>query len=325
MMKLMLVKLACAAVALGASFCALAAESYPARPIRILVPFPAGGAGDLIARTLGEQLTSQMGQPVVVDNRPGAGGRLGTEILAKAEPDGYTLLVGTVGAMAISPVLYKKLPYDPQRDLLPITRIAEVINVMVVNPSTGARTVKEFLDWAKKRPGDVKFGSSGTGQPDHLAAEFFQRLSGVRMTHVPYKGGGPALIDLISGDLQVMFATYVVAQPHAASGRLRVLAVTTPQRQPILPDLPAISEAIPGFGVSNWNAMIAPGKTPARIADRIFSELQKALQAPELRKRQQAAGIDPVGSASREEFIRFVRDDTARWRKIVSEAAIKVE
>jgi tripartite-type tricarboxylate transporter receptor subunit TctC len=304
---------------------ALAQEKYPVRPVRVLIPFPAAGAADTIGRTIGEQLAVQLGQPVVIDNRPGAGGRLATGLLAKAEPDGYTLLVGTVGTIAISPSLFKKLPYDVERDILLLTRVAEIINVMVVNPATGAKNVKDFIEWAKKRPGQVRFGSSGAGQPDHLSGEFLQRLAGIQMTHVPYKGGGPALVDLISGDLQVMFATYVVALPHIASGRLRAIAVATPGRQPLLPDLPAISESVPGFGVSNWNGMFAPAKTPRHIADRLFVEINKALQHPEVKKRQNAAGIDPGGSVSREEFVKFVREDTVRWSKIIKSADIKIE
>ena len=300
-------------------------DTYPARPIRILVPFPAGGAADTVARTIGDQLSQKLGQPVIVDNRPGAGGRLATEMLAKAEPDGYTLLVGTVGGIAVSPALYKKLPYDPQRDIASVTRVAEILNVMVVHPGSGAHNVREFIDWAKKRNSEIRFGSSGTGQPDHLAGEFFERLAGFKMTHVPYKGGGPALVDLIAGDIQLMFATYITALPHTQSGRLRVLAVTTAQRQPLLPDLPAISETVPNFGVSNWEGMFVPGKTPAPIVDRLFKEINAALQAPELRKRQQGAGIDPQGSATRAEFVKFVRDDTERWAKLVQQANIKVE
>jgi tripartite-type tricarboxylate transporter receptor subunit TctC len=227
--------------------------------------------------------------------------------------------------MAISPSLLKKLPYNVERDILPLTRVGEIINVMVVNPSTGARSVREFIDWAKKRPGEVRFGSSGAGQPDHLSGEFFQRLAGIQMTHVPYKGGGPALVDLIAGDLQLMFSTYVVAMPHINSGRLRVLAVTTPQRQPLLPNLPAVAETVPGFGVSNWNGIFAPAKTPARIADRLFVEINKALKSPEVKKRQNPAGIEPIGSPSRQDFAKFIREDTARWAKIIKDADIKVE
>lgn len=313
------------ALCVGWSPAGFAQDKYPVRPIRILIPFPAGGAADVIGRTIGERLSAQMGQPVVIDNRPGAGGRLATEMLAKAEPDGYTLLVGTVGAMSISPSLLKNLPYDVERDILPLTRVGEIINVMVVNPSTGSRSVREFIDWAKKRPGEVRFGSSGAGQPDHLSGEFFQRLAGIQMTHVPYKGGGPALVDLIAGDLQLMFSTYVVALPHINSGRLRALAVTTPQRQPLLPNLPAVAETVPGFGLSNWNGMFAPAKTPRHVADRLVAEINKALQTAEVKKRQHAAGIEPIGSPSREDFAKFVREDTVRWAKIIKDANIKVE
>ncbi len=305
---------------------AFAQTAYPVKPIRILIPFPAGGAADTIGRTIGEQLFAQMGQPVVVDNRPGAAGRLATEMLARAEPDGYTLLVGGVGPISISPSLYKKLPYDAERDLLPLTRVAEIINVMVVNPSSGVRNVKEFIDWAKKRVGEVRFGSSGTGQFDHLVGEFFfQRQAGISITHVPYKGGGPALVDLVSGDIQIMFATLVTALPHITGNRLRALAVSTPQRQALLPDLPAVSEVIPGFGASNWNGIFAPAKTPRQIADRLFSEINKAMLVPDVKNRQNVVGIVPDGSASRAEFVKFIREDTARWATIIKDANVKVE
>lgn len=304
---------------------AQAQAKYPTRPIRVLIPFPAGGAADTIGRTLGEQLSAALGQPVVMDNRPGAAGRLATEMLARAEPDGHTLLVGGVGPLAISPSLYRKLPYDPEHDFLPITRVAEIINVMVVNPSiSGAGGVKEFIEWAKKRP-EVRFGSSGPGQFDHLVGEFFKRETGLPLAHVPYKGGGPALIDMVSGDIQLMFATYVTAVPHIRGGRLRALAVSTPQRQPILADLPAVSEFIPGFGASNWNGMFAPAKTPPAIAQRLFVEINKAMQHPEVKKRQNNVGIEPVGSASREEFVKFIRDDAVRWAKIIRDAGIRIE
>jgi len=302
-----------------------AQRDYPVRPIRVLIPFPAGGAADTIARTVGEQMSQQFGQPVVMDNRPGAGGRLATDMLAHAEPDGYTLLLGTVGSIAVSPALYKKLPYDPQRDVLPITQAGDVLSVMVVHPGTGVANVRQFIDWAKQRPGQIRFGSSGTGQPDHIAGELFQKLTGVQMTHVPYKGGGPALVDLIAGDLQIMFATYVVAVPHIKSGRIKSLATTAPHRQPLLPDLPAVSETVPGFGFTNWNGVFAPGRTPAAIADLLHAAVNKALQVPEVRKRQQGAGIEPVGSRTRSEFAKFVTEDTARWAKLVRDANIQVE
>lgn len=320
----------CAALALAAACAATSAalgrapEPYPLRPIRILIPFPAAGAADTIGRTIAEPLAAQLRQTIVIDNRPGAAGRLATEMLARAEPDGYTLLVGGVGPLAISPWLYRKLPYDPERDFLPITRAAEIINVMVVHAASGVASPAEFLSWAKKR-GELRFGSSGTGQFDHLVGEFFKRATGLAMTHVPYKGGGPALVDMVSGDLQVMFATYVVAVPHVRGGRLRAIAVTTPQRQPLLPDLPALAETIPGFGASNWNGLFAPAKTPRQIADRLFAEIGKAMQHPDVKKRQNAVGIEPGASASRDEFARFIREDRARWGKIIRDAGIRVE
>lgn len=317
--------LALCAAALCASAAAIAQQTYPSRPIRILIPFPAGGASDTIGRSLGDQLASQLGQPVVMDNRPGAAGRLATEMLARSEPDGYTLLVGGVGPMSISPALYAKLPYDTLRDFTAISLAGEIINVMVVNPSSGVKTVPAFMDWRRKQPGDVRYGSSGPGQLDHLAGEFFQRLAKVPLTHVPYKGGGPALIDLISGDLQLMFSTYVVALPHIKSGRLRAIAVTTTQRQALLPELPTVAEAVPGFGVSNWNGMFAPAKTSAAVADRLLVEVNKAVRAPEAIRRLNNSGIDAVGSASRAEFVKFIRDDMQRWAKIVIDAQIKVE
>lgn len=311
--------------ALSSSLAVAADLSYPRRPIRMLIPFPAGGVADTIGRTLGEQLTVQMRQPVVIDNRPGAGGRIAAELLAKSEADGYTLFVSTAGPLAISPALMKNLPYDTERDFLAITRVAEAINVMVVNPPSGVRNVREFVEWAKKRSGNVRYGSSGTGQPDHLSGELFQRLSGLQMIHVPYKGGGPALVDLVSGDIQVMFATYAVAVAHVKGGRLRVLAVTTLQRQPLLSDLPTVGESLPGFAVSNWNGVFAPAKTPAMVAEKLFIELNVALKAPALRERQHAVGIEPAGSASRNEFTAFVRKDAERWQKIIRDANVRVE
>jgi tripartite-type tricarboxylate transporter receptor subunit TctC len=324
-MKAITIGAVLASIAMAAAAPAWAQKSYPARPIRVLIPFPAAGAADTIGRTIAEPLSAQLGQTIVIDNRPGAAGRLATDLLAKAEPDGYTLLVGGVGPLAISPWIYKKLPYDAESDFLPITRAAEIINVMVVNAASGLRAPRQFIDATRKRAGETRFGSSGPGQLDHLAAEYFQRLSGLRMTHVPYKGGGPALIDLVSGDLQVMFATYVVAVPHLSSGKLRALAVTTARRQPLLPDLPPIAETLPGFDISNWNGIFAPARTPPQIVERLFVEINKAMRVPEVKKRQNFAGIEPEGSPSRAAFGKFMREERARWGKFIREAGIRIE
>jgi tripartite-type tricarboxylate transporter receptor subunit TctC len=304
---------------------ALADTTYPTRPVRLLVPFPAGGAADLAARTIGERLSAQTGQPVVIDNRPGAGGRLAAEMLARSEPNGYTLLAGVSGAITISPSLYKKMPYDVERDLLPVTRFAEIINVMVVNNATPVGSVAEFSAWAKSQPQAVRFGSSGVGQPDHLSGELFRRLTGVSMTHVPYKGGGPALIDLVAGDLQVMFPTYIVALPHFKAGRLRILAVTTPQRQPLLPELPTVGESVQGFDVSNWTGLFAPSRTPRPVVSRLSDSVRDAIREPDVIKRLRGGGLEPGASASPEEFAKFIRAETVRWAKLIREANITVE
>jgi len=325
-MKKVILAAVIAAIAASAGWSpAFAQGKYPVRPIRILIPFPAAGAADTIGRSLGEQLAAQMGQPMVIDNRPGAAGRLATEMLAKATPDGHTLLVGGVGPLAISPSLYKKLPYDAERDFVPVTRAAEIINVMVIHPASGVGNPAQFIEWARKRGADVRFGSSGPGQFDHLVGEFFRRRTGLRMTHVPYKGGGPALIDMVAGDIHLMFATYVTVVPHLQRARLRAIAVSTPARQPLLRDLPAVSEALPGFGASNWNGIFAPAGTPRAIADRLFVEMNKAMLAPAVKKRQNLVGIEPGGSASRAEFVEFIRADRARWAKIIREANVRVE
>lgn len=302
-----------------------AQSNYPVRPIRVLVAYPAGGATDIIGRTVGTKLSAQLGQPVVIDNRPGAAGRLATEILAKAEPDGYTLLIVSV-SIAISPSLYKKLPYDTQRDLLPLTRLAEKINVMLINSSIKVKSVKEFVHWAKQRPNDVRFGTSGVGQTSHLAGELFQRLANIRMIPVSYRGSGPALIDLSSSEIQLMFAPFGVAKPLVNDGKLRMLAVATSKRQPILPNLPTVAETFPEFTfISNWDGMFAPKKIPAPIAERLVAEVNKALQDPEVTKHLNAAGIQPAGSASFGEFATFLREETRHWAKIVRDAGIKVE
>jgi tripartite-type tricarboxylate transporter receptor subunit TctC len=246
-------------------------------------------------------------------------------MLARAEPDGYTLLVGTPGAITVSPSLYTNLTYNVERDILPITRVGEVINVLVIHPASGVKSTKDFIEWGRAKTGTVRYGSSGVGQTDHLAGELFQRLTSVRMTHVPYKGGGPALIDLLAGEIQVMFPTSVVALPHVTVGKLRALAVTTAERQSMLPDLPTVAETIPGFEVRNWDGIFAPAQTPMRIADRLFTEINNALQSTDLKKTQHAAGIVPIGSVSRAEFVQFVRADTAKWAKIIKEADIKPE
>jgi tripartite-type tricarboxylate transporter receptor subunit TctC len=302
-----------------------AADVYPTRPIRLLIPFPAGGAADLIGRTLGEKLSAQLGQALVMDNRPGAGGSLATELLAKAEPDGYALMVGMAGPISISPSVNPHLPYRPERDLTPLTRVSETLNVVVVNPALGVGDVRSFVDWAGKHRGTVQYGTSGVGQFDHLAGEYFKRLARVEMTQVPYKGNGPALVDLVSGQIHIAFPPYIVAASYVKAGRLHALAVTTAERQPLLPQLPTVAETLPGFALSNWNGMFAPAKLAPAIADRLHAEINKALRQPDVVERFHLNGMEPVGSSTRADFAAFVKKDTAHWARIVSDAQLKFD
>lgn len=302
-----------------------AEPTYPSRPIRLLIPFPAGGAADLIGRTLGEKLSAQFGQPVVVDNRPGAGGSLATELLAKSQPDGYTLMVGMAGPISISPSVNPHLTYSVARDITPLTRVSETLNVVVVNPSLGVSDVRGFIDWANKHRGRVEYGTSGIGQFDHLAGEYFIRLAGIPMTAVPYKGNGPALVDLVSNQINITFPPYIVAAPFVKTGRLRALAVTTAERQPLLPDLPTVAETVPGFALSNWNGMFAPGKLAPGIAERLHDGIVKALKEPDVVQRFHQNGMEPVASPTRADFTAFVSADTERWARIVRDAHLKFD
>jgi len=300
-------------------------DAYPGRPIRLLIPFPAGGAADLIGRTLGEKLSAQLGQPLVMDNRPGAGGSLATELLAKAEPDGYTLMVGMAGPISISPSVNPHLPYRPDRDLTPLTRVSETLNVVVVNPVIGVNDIRGFVDWARQRAGSVQYGTSGVGQFDHLAGEYFKRLAGIDMTQVPYKGNGPALVDLVAGQIHITFPPYIVAGSYVKAGRLRALAVTTAERQPLLGNLPPVAEALPGFALSNWNGMFGPAKLPPAIADRLHTEINAALKQADVVERFHQNGMEPVGSSTRADFAAFVAKDTAHWARIVKDANLRFD
>ena len=314
------------AVLCAAACAAQGAEpAYPSRPIRLLIPFPPGGAADLIGRTLGEKLSTQFGQPVVMDNRPGAGGSLATELLARSEPDGYTLMVGLAGPITISPSVNPHLTYNVARDITPLTRVSETLNVVVVNPSLGVSDVRGFIDWAGKHRGKAEFGTSGVGQFDHLAGTYFMHLAGIQMTAVPYKGNGPALVDLVSNRINITFPPYVVAAPFVKTGRLRALAVTTAERQPLLPDLPPVADVLPGFGLSNWNGMFAPGKLAPRIADRLHDAIVKALKEQDVVQRFHQNGMEPVASPTRGDFAAFVKEDTERWARIVREAHLKFD
>jgi tripartite-type tricarboxylate transporter receptor subunit TctC len=298
---------------------------YPSRPIRILVPFPPGGAVDTIARVFSDRLARQLGQPIIVENRPGAGSRLAAEAVAKSPADGYTILLSTAAPITIAPALVKDMRYNVGTDLMPLMQVAEIVNVMVVNPDLGITSVKDFIEWGRKKKSSIRFGSSGAGSTDHLAGELFRKLSGLNLEHVAYKGGGPALIDLSRGDIEVSFATYAVALPLVRSKRIKVIAVTTSERQALLPGVPTIGETVPGFSVSNWAGVTLPKGTPEPIADRLFAEMKKASADSDVRTLLNAAGIDVNNSRSIAEFQTFVAEETKLWKKVVLDANIEVE
>ncbi|MEP6657532.1 MAG: tripartite tricarboxylate transporter substrate binding protein [Betaproteobacteria bacterium] len=301
------------------------AASYPVRPIRLVVPFPAGGATDILARAIGQRFSEVLGQPVIVDNRPGAGGNIGSELVAKATPDGYTLLMGTVGTHAINPSLYAKMPYDHVKDFAPVILVAGVPNVFVVHPSVPVRTVGEFIAYAKANPGKLNFASSGSGTSIHLAGELFKVMAGVQMTHVPYKGSSPAIQDLLGGQVQLMFDNLPSALPQIKAGKLRALAVTSANRTPTLPDVPTVAEAgLPGFEASSWFGVLAPAGTPPAIINRLNAEGVKWLATPEAKEKMQNLGANAAGGTP-DDFAAHIRAETVKWARVVKDSGAKAE
>ena len=318
-----LLTLALAAL-LGAGAGAAAAQSYPAKPIRLVVPFPAGGGIDAVARLLAPKLSESLGQPVVVDNRVGASGTVGTESVARAAPDGHTLLA-TFASHAQNASLYSKLGYDTVKDFAPITLIATVPNILVVTPALPVKTIKELIALAKKHPGEILYASIGNGTPSHLSAELFNSMAGVKMTHVPYKGAAPSIIALISGETQLTFTTVLVAMPHVKSGRLRALGVASLQRAAVLPDVPAIDEAgVRGYESNAWYGLLAPAKTPQPVLDQLHRETIKVLQLADVRDNLKSQGAEPVGDTPRE-FGALINAEIEKWRKVVQATGTKAD
>ncbi len=300
-------------------------QQWPAKPIRFIMPFVPGGGTDFVGRLISPELSKTLGQQVLVENRGGAGGNIGVELAAKSDADGYTMVLGTIGNIAVNPSLYGKLPIDPIRDLAPVSQTSIVLNVLTVHPSLPAKSVKDILALAKKNPGKLTYGSSGMGAADHLAGELFNRIVGTELVHVPYKGGGPAMADLVGGQITLSFATLVSVLPHWKSGRLRPIAFTLPERTPLFPDIPTVAEGgVPGFSVTNWYGVFFPAKTPRPIIDRMNAAVNAALKVPEIVERHHGAGIVPTGSTP-EAFDKFIRAETARFAKLVKEAGLKVD
>lgn len=300
-------------------------SAYPTKPVRMIVPFPAGGATDIVGRLVAQKLAEAWGQQVIVDNRGGAGGTIGSEIAAKSPPDGYTILVGTSSTHAIAPSLYGKLGYDPARDFVPVTLIANATILLAVHPSVPARNVRELIALAKREPNALSFASSGNGGISHLVGEQFKSLAGIEMLHVPYKGDTPALVDLASGQVHLMFGTAVSFLPYVQSKRLNALAVTNPRRSPIVPTVPTVAESgLPGFEALQWFGIFAPSGTPKDIVAKLNSEIVRIVRVPDVRERMTTLGAEVVGSSS-EQFASFQKADTAKWAKIVKTSGAKID
>jgi len=300
------------------------AQQYPARAVRIVVPSAPGGGTDITARILAPKLSEQLGQQFVVENRAGAGTMIGGEVVARAAPDGYTLLMG-ISTLAINPATYKKVPYDALRDFAPISHVVSLPNVLVTHPSLPVKTVKELIAFSRARPGELYYASAGVGTSPHLSMELFLLMGGMKMVHVPYKGSGPGIIDIVAGHVSVMTPSILGGIPHIKSGRLRGLGVTSTKRAGGVPDIPTIAEAgLPGYEAVQWFGLLAPAATPREIVSRLHAETVRALQSAEVRNRLSADGADPVGSTP-EEFAALLRGETAKWAKVVRQAGITPE
>ena len=301
------------------------AQTWPAKPIKWVVPFAPGGTTDILARTIGEKLTTALGQPVIVENRPGAGGALGAEFTAKAPPDGYTIMGGTISTHAINASLYKNLPYDPVKDFAPITLIVRVPNMLVVNPDISAKNVGELIALMKANPGKYSFASSGNGTSQHLSGELFKSMAGVDMQHIPYKGSPPALQDVVGGQVSMTFDNITTAWPLAKGGKLRALAVTTAKRSAIAPEVPTLAESgLAGYEVGSWQGVFAPAGTPPAIVQRLNAEIVKIINMPDVKEKLVGLGAEPVGNTP-EEFGALVKSEVAKWADVVKKSGAKVD
>ncbi len=301
------------------------AQAYPTKPIRMIVGYPPGGGTDIVARVMAQKLTENFGHTVVVDNRGGATGNIGTEIAARATPDGYTILMGNVAPNAINVSLFKTIPFDPVKDFAPISLVALTPNILVVHPSLPAKSVKDLIVLAKAKPGTFNYASAGIGSSSHLAGALFGILTGTNIVHVPYKGGGPAMVDVLSGQIQLYFATMPAAMPHVKSGKLRPVAVTTEKRSQTLPEFPTIAESgVTGYEAATWYALLAPVQVPRAIITRLHGEVVKILAAPDLRDKLKSQGFEPVGNTP-DQFAAYIKSEIAKWGKVIRDAGIRAE
>jgi len=318
-----------AALLLSASVCGLSApavgQAFPSRPIKIVVTFPLGGAPDILARMFGAKMQENWGQPIVVDNRPGAGGNIGADYVAKSPADGYTLVMGTVGTHAINASLYSKMPYDPIRDFAPVILVAQTPNLLVVNNSVPAKTVRELIDYAKANPGKVNFGSPGIGTSIHVSGELFNTMAGIKTTHVPYKGRQFAIPDLLAGQIQMMFDNMPSALPLAREGKLRALAVTSLNRNPAAPDIPTMSESgLPGFEATSWFAVYAPAGTPGDVVARLNAEMNRIMTLADVKERLANIGLGVAGGTP-EALAAYTKSELAKWAKVVKDSGARAD
>jgi tripartite-type tricarboxylate transporter receptor subunit TctC len=301
-----------------------ATVDFPTKPIRVLVGFPAGGSTDVLTRQIGIRLSENLGQQIVIDNRAAASGILASELVAKGNPDGYTLMMATVASHGINPSLYRKIPYNVVKDFAPITLVATYPLVLAVNPSVPVKTVKDLIEAARAKPGEFRLASSGSGSPGHLSGEIFKGLAKIDWIHLPYKGGAPANVAVLSGEAHLTFATMPAMIPHVRAGRVLALAVTTAKRSPAAPDIPAVSESLPGFDVSSWAGLVAPAGTPRGIVMRLNQETIKVITSRELRERLASEGAEPVGNTP-EQFAVFIKAELEKWAKAVKQAGAQID
>lgn len=310
------------AVALTSPLACAQSQSYPSKPIKLVVTFPTGGAPDILARILSEK--AQLGQPVLVDNKPGAGGNIGADFVAKAAPDGLTLVMGTVGTHAINGALYEKMPYDMVKGFAPIALVASAPNLLVVNNDLPVKTVADLIAYLKAHPNKLSFGSPGVGSSVHVSGELFKSMTGTTMTHVPYKGRQFAIPDLVGGSIQLMFDNMPSALPMAREGKIRAVAQTTAKRSPAAPDVPTVAETIPGFEATTWFALFAPAGTPKATIDRLHAEVMRVYQLPEVQEKLKSLGLDPILSTP-EELARYQASEILKWAKVVKESGARAE
>ncbi len=302
-----------------------AADTFPSKPVKLIVPFPPGGGTDILARPIAQKLSERWGQPVIVENRGGAGGNIGTRAAAEADPDGYTIILGVLGTHAVNQSLYANAGFDSTKDFAAITMVANTPNIVVVHPSVPVKTIEELVAYAKANPGKLNYATPGNGTPSHLATEIFKSMTGVNLTHIPYKGSGPALTDMLGGQTQVWIANAPVVLPHIKSGKLRALATTSEKRPVTAADVPTLAESVaPGYEADTWYGMFAPAKTPQPVLDKLHDDIVAVITSPEIREAFAAQGAEVVGNSSAE-FTRKLHADVAKWKKVIADIKLSIE